>query len=370
MATKDLVINAPREGISLSPHVGFGDVRNLDIGSVSGIVKLNNILVEKSSTTVDATVNWIVRDPDTSANIFALDSNGVLYKSADSGATWAEISDRDGVGQGLAVMWGYVFVFEVTTIDVIKISDNSVTSNWQTIGTDSLWHPAFVSKNDSKIYFGCGRYVGSIEQVGTFAPGDSGTYKVTLGTSANNCLDLPPSYRIKCIEELGNNLMLGTWQGTAVTDIRIADIFPWDRSSVSYGQPIVLDDYGVHAMKNVGNSLIVLAGISGTIFRCDGSNAYIIGQLPMDLSGGKYLEWYPGALCNYKNKAFFGVGNGGTTVIDGMGVYSLQQTGQGNILNYEHMMSTENMGTTSAKITALLPVTRDTILVAWRSGDT
>jgi hypothetical protein len=371
---KDLIIETPRQGIVQSPHVGFGDIRNLNINDIPGVATLNNILALKSSNTVDAHINWIARDPDTSANIFALDTAGTLYKSANSGATWAEPANsvRGGAGQGLIVQWGYVFVFCTTTIDVMKISDSSWTDDWQTIGTDSLWHPAFVSKNDSKIYFGCGRYVGSIEQNDgqTFVPATSATYTVTLGTSASNCLDLPPAYRIKCIEELGNNLMLGTWQGTAVTDIRIADIFPWDRSSVSFGQPIVIDDFGVHAMKNGGNFLAVLAGTSGTIRRCDGVNSYIIGQLPIDLSGGKYLEWYPNSIANYKNKIFFGVGNGGTTAIDGMGVYSLLQTGQGNILNFEHMISTENMGATSTKITALLPVTRDTILVSWRSGDT
>jgi hypothetical protein len=175
------------------------------------------------------------------------------------------------------------------------------------------------------------------------------------------------------VEELGNNLILGTWQGTNVSDIRIADIYPWDRASVSFGQPIVIDDYGVHALRNNGNSLIVLAGTSGTIRRCDGVNSYIIGQLPIDLSGGKYLEWYPGALVNYKNRIFFGVGTGGTWAAanapEPMGVYSLLQTGKGNILNFEHTISAGTDGSVaSVKVSALLPITRDTLMAAWRSG--
>ncbi len=375
----EIRISAPREGISASPHTGYADIRNCDISSIPGIVRLNNILAKKSVAVVDAQVTWKVRDPDTSANVFALDSNGVLYKSADSGATWTEVSDRLGVGQGLAVQWGYVFVFCVTTIDVMKISDSSWTTGWQTIGTDSLWHPAFVSKNDGKIYFGCGRYVGSIEQNSgqTFVPATSATYTVTLGTSANNCLDLPASYRIKSIEELGNNLMLGTWQGTNVYDVRIADIFPWDRSSVSFGQPIVISEYGIHAMKNVGNSLIVLAGTTGTIYRSDGVNATIIGKLPIDLSGGKYIEYYPGALTYYKNKIFFGIGHtaltvgGVATTIGGMGVYSLQITSRGNILNLEHLSSALTDGSAaSVKYSALLPISDETLLVGWRSATT
>ncbi len=359
-------INAPREGISQSPHVGFADVRNFDIDSRQGIARLNNILAKKSATTVDAQVNWIVRDPDTSTNVFALDSNGVLYKSANSGATWAEVSDRSGSGQGLMVRWGYVFVCEDTTIDVMKISDSSWTDDWQTIDTDSAWHPMLYSKNDSKIYGGAGQYVFSIEQLTTFDPASGSTYTYT-----QQALDLPASYRIKCLAEFGNNLMIGTWQGSTSVELRIADVFAWDRSSVSFIQPIQMDEFGVHAMLNDGNSLIILAGVDGLIYSSNGASAWVIGQLPQDLSGGKYLEFYPGAICKYKSKIFFGVGQGGTTAIAGMGVYSLKQTGKGNILNFEHTVSTLSDGTTNPlKPSALLPITRDTMLVGWRDHTT
>ena len=370
---KDLVINAPRQGISQSAHIGFEDMRNLDIDSDPGVVRLNNIMVVKGTTTNMTTVNWIVRHPITPIEVYALDSAGKVYRSGDSGATWALMTGftAGGHGNGLAIWKNYLIVARDAFLDVCGdgtatgITNAGWTNGWKAIDSDVLWHPMLTSKNDSKLYGGAGRFVFSLDELTTFVPATGATF-----TWTQQALDLPTNYRIKCIEELGNNLMLGTWQGTNIYDIRIADIFPWDRSSVSFGQPVILDDYGVHAMKNTGNSLVVLSGTSGTARRCDGSNAYVIGQLPVDLSGGKYLEFYPGSLCEYKNKTFFGIGNGGTTVIDGMGVYSLLQTGQGNILNYEHMMSTENMGTTSAKITALLPITRDSLLMGWRSGDT
>ena len=363
-----ITLSSPRQGISQSAHVGFGDVRNMDIDSVEGVSRLNNIMVKKSATTVDAQIKWMVRDPITIANVFAIDSNGSVYNSADSGATWAELSDRGGSGQGLAIWNDYLFVCEDTTIDVYGPLSSSPTwtDNWKTIDTDSNWHPLFISKNDSKLYGGAGQYVFSIEELTTFAPGDSGTYTFT-----QQALDLPESYKIKCIEELGNNLMLGTWQGTNVYDIEVADIFPWDRSSVSYGQPIRLGVFGVHALKNDGNSLIVLAGLDGVVYSCNGASAWAIGQLPQDLSGGKYLEFYPGALVKYKNKIFFGVGQGGTTAIAGMGVYSLKQTGKGNILSLEHTVSTLSDGTTNPlKPSALLPMSRDTLLVGWRDHTT
>lgn len=373
----DIVIQAPKQGIARSPHVGYADIRNLDIDSSPGIVRLNTIMVKKSAAIVVDNINWLVRHPITTAEVYALGATGNVYKSADSGATWALMTGftAGGHGNGLAIWKNYLIVARDAFLDVCGdgtatgITNANWSNSWKAIDSDVLWHPMIVSKNDSKLYGGAGRYVFSLDENSgfTFAPGTAGTFTWTA-----QALDLPPSYRIKCIEELGNNLMCGTWQGTNIYDIRIADIFPWDRSSVSFGQPIVIDDYGVHAIKNGGNFLIVLAGTSGTIRRCDGSNAYIVGQLPIDLSGGKYLEFMPNAIMNFKNKTFFGVSSGGTTTFsDGMGIYSLLQTGTGNILNLEHGISTENFGATSTVVIgALLPITRDTFLCGWRNGNT
>ena len=370
-----ITLQAPRTGIAQSPHVGIADIRNFDIDSVEGVAQLNNILVKKSGTTVTAQVNWIVRHPVTTTEIYALDDAGTVYKSANSGSTWAILagsSSTSAHGNGLAIWNNYLIVARDTKLDVCGdgsgtgIVAANWTLDWQSIDSDNLWHPLYTSINDSKLYGGAGQYIFSLEELTTFVPGTGATFTFTA-----QALDLPEDYRIKCLEELGNNLMIGTWQGTNIYDERIANIFQWDRSSVSFGQPIVLDEYGIHAMKFDGNSLIVLAGIDGIIYSCNGASAWAIGQLPQDLSGGKYLEFYPGALIKYKNKMFFGVGQGGTQTISGMGVYSLKQTGKGNILNYEHNISTLSDGSLKPlKTSALLPVTRDTLLVGWRDDTT
>ena len=131
-----IILNAPRQGIAQSPHVGFADVRNMDIDSIEGIARLNNLMAKKSATTVDAQVKWLARDPDTPAEVRALDSNGVLYESSNSGATWSEIDNGAGAGQGLIIKWGYAFVCKETKIEVFKISDDSETADWQTIDTE------------------------------------------------------------------------------------------------------------------------------------------------------------------------------------------------------------------------------------------
>jgi len=372
----EILIKAPREGIAQSPHVGYGDVRNLDISSIPGIVRLNNITAKKSSTTVVTLPQWIVKNPATPAEVYALDSAGKVYKSADSGASWALMTGftAGGTGQGMAIWKNYLFVARATAIDIC--GDGTATgitnANWSnswaglTLTTDALWHPMFVSKNDGNLYIGAGKFISSVLEVSgqTFAPGTGATYTATA-----EALDLPANYRVKCLEELGNNLMIGTWQGTNVYDLRIADIFPWDRSATSFGQPINMEENGVHAMKNIGNSLVVLAGTDGKIYLCDGVNSTMIGQIPdsvSDLGGGKNIAWYPGAIANYKGKIFFGVSGNGTDAIGGMGVYSLLRTSKGNILTHEHTISTATDGTSYVvKIGAILPVTRDNLLIGW-----
>lgn len=447
----DLTIPTPSIGIGPSPHKGFADVRNLDIFTSPGVAKLNNLIAKVSSTTVVTRVQWMVKDPATPANVYALDSAGKVYKSTDSGATWAvvagnsftvtiaspavfsatahglvandtvvfattgalptgltagttyyvistgltadafEVSTSEGgaavntsgtqsgthtfrpalgaLGQGLAIWKNYIFVARSARLDVY--SGSTWTNNWKTIDTDALWHPMIVSKNDNKLYGGAGQYVFSLDEAtAPFVPATAASYTFT-----SQALDLPPNYRIKCLEELGNNLMCGTWQGTNLYDLRVADIFPWDRSASSFGQPITMNENGVHFLLNIGNALVVGAGIDGQLYLSDGVSATPIAQIPSgiaDLSGGKYIEFMPGAVCNFKKKVFFGVSSGGTaTTIPGMGVYSLTRTAQGNILVHEHTISTGSDGDGEIlKIGALLPITRDELLIGWQDATT
>lgn len=374
---KDLIIQAPQTGISQSPHLGNGDCRNLDLNTIPGIARLNNLLAKKSSTTVTGLIKWFVKDPVTPANCYAIDDAGVVYSSTDSGDTWATLGGHGsgGTGQGLAIWKDYLFAPRATAMDLYGPLSSSPAwrNSWAglTMDTDSLWHPMIVSSNDNKLYGGAGKFVFSIDEVTaqTFLWSNAATYTVTA-----QALDLPPNYRIKCLEEQGNNLMIGTWMGTNVYDFKIADIFPWDRSSPSFGLPIKLNENGVHAMLNISGLLYVVAGIEGKLYLSNGVTATEIAQIPSsiaNLEGGLYLEPMPGAIASYKGRLFFGLSVGGTSNIGGMGVWSLRRTATGNILTIEHTIS-ENVDGLSevVKIGALLGITRDTLLVSFRNAST
>lgn len=375
MSDKPIIITAPRQGIGPSPHTGFGDVRDLDIFAVPGVVKLNNTLTKESESVIDDLVLWIVKNPASPANLYALALDGAVYTSSNSGDTWTAVAGETagGVGQGCIVWKDYLIVARATKIDTYGPLSGSPTwtNDWQTIDTDGAWHPMIVSKLDGKVYGGAGRYIFTIEELSgqNFAPGTSTTYTFTA-----QALDLPEDYKVKCLAELGNNLMIGTWQGTSIYDLKIADIFPWDGTSSTYGEPIQLNENGVNALLTIGSYLYILAGVEGNIYKSNGRDAVLIGKIPLsiaDTSGGKYLEFFPGAIMNFKGRLFFGLSVGGTGNISGMGVWSLQETSQGNILMLEHTISTSSDGTDEVlKIGALSGITRDQMVVGWRDATT
>lgn len=372
-----LIIQAPSQGISSSPHYGYGDCRNTDIHTIPGVAILNKLLEKKSSTTVVTLVHWFVKNPATPTECYALDSAGKVYKSTDSGATWALMTGNTQTschGNGFAIFKNYLIVARDGFLDVCGdgtatgITNANWTNGWQTIDTDALWHPMIISENDSKLYGGAGRYVFSLDELTTFAPGTPATFTYT-----QQALDLPSGVRIKCVEELGNNLMLGTWKGTNYYDNRFANIYPWDRSSPSFGQPVQMDENGVHAMLNIGGVLYVMAGIEGKIFITDGVGYSLVGQIPAtiaNLDGGSYLLPYPGALVNFKQRPFFGISYGNAN-LGCMGVWSVLRTARGNVLNFEYTISENVDGSANpVQIGALIPFTQDVLMVGWRNNTT
>jgi hypothetical protein len=369
-----LIIKAPIEGIAISEHLGFADVRQLNVYNKPGIAKLNNLVVKVSSTTIDAPVNWIVRHPNDTAQFFALSNNGKVWKSSDSMATWAQLTGNTTTaahGNGLYVWRNYLFVARDALLDCCGDGTTTgITSgNWTTpfkndLPSDVLWHSMYESYNDGKLYISAGKYISSLEELTTFAPGTASSY-----TWTPQALDLPTGYRIKALAELGSTLMAGTWRGTSVADFPSADIFPWDRSSPSFGQPIRLNENGVHALLNFNGQLVVLAGITGKIFVSNGASAYEVARLPGELVGAAYWEWLPGALVGFKNKIFCGVSNAGTSV-GNIGVYSVDLSAKGSVLTLEHLNSSGLDGSAGGTVaaTALMPVTRNTLGIGWESS--
>lgn len=381
----DLVIKNFKVGVGPSPHEGFGDMRNMDISSRPGIARPNYATVKVSGTAIADVPVKIICNPRDLTEFFALGADGILYVSNDSGATWAALAGAPTGGISIETWEDFLFLTKSTTLNVFGPLTNGPTASWQTswqplsVGTEEKY-PMMRSINDGKLYGGHKNNIFSLEKAatGTFSP----TGGATSYTFTSIALDLPGNadniytYRIKCLSELGANLMIGTSIISTSTDREIENggvVFPWDRSSVSYGTPMVLQENGISQMITIDNVLYIKAGSDGRWYKSNGVQYVEVVNLPstiVNLDGGRFLDQIGDAIASSDGKLYFGTNPGATgTDLGGMGVWSLNlKTG---VLNFEHAISTGNMGDASCvRIGSILPYSHDRLMIGWKDGAT
>lgn len=363
---REIVINNFQKGIADSPHLGFGDMRNLDVSSETGVAQINFRTVSSTST-LDF-VKWIVVDPNTPTRIFALGDTSKLYISTNSGDTWARVTgNTTAQGNGMVMWKNAVIVAKGSALEVLEspyTSSDWYTSFGSNIATDTDFHPMIVGQDDI-VYGGAGRYIFTIQENAnsTFQAGTAATY--TMATAA---LDLPQDYRVKCLEELGQDLMIGTTKGTNTQDYNVADIFPWDRTSDTFALPVRIAEPGVHQLKNVGNTLYVAAGVNGNYYVTNGTTARREFSLPknvLDLAPNTYTKLFPAAITAYQDGILFGVGSS-TFGIGGNGVWGYK----GKALTIDNIVSNgeDGSGTANIEIGAIQVIAGNSYLVSWSYG--
>lgn len=293
-------------------------------------------------TTVNpGTARHIVRDPrvDVASTKFLIDSNGVVWYS--EGSLYLVLSTNtaktSAAGNGLAVFRvsdgsaTYLFAFRNALIDVINVYGTSNlqtpvwTYGWKTMNSTAgsgNSHHAIVGQ-DNIVYFTDDRYVGSIvENAGSvFDPATGGTY-----TFNNQALDLPLGSLAYWLEQLGVNLIISVSNDSF--------LYPWDRSSDSYGLPIPIGEWGGNKMKNIGNVVYVLAGTKGNIYWTQGTYCRLFKYLPTYLTSNtatvtsSVVTW--GGIAAAGGKLLVGVGaSSGQS-----GVYMVTPEGKATIDNY------------------------------------
>lgn len=239
------------------------------------------------TTITPGTINHIIEDKRTDV-YFLQDFNGrVWYMAGGNNIAYLLNGNTlagDGYsGNGMALLLNsdstatYLFAFRSGAIDVINVYGTSnletpVWSNsWKSLNSGAgSGNPHYaITAQDGIIYFCDDRYVGSIkENVGSvFNPATAGTY-----TFNNQALDLPIGEVTQWLEELGANLLIagGSWD----------KIYPWDRTSDSFGIPLTCPEKGIKRLKNIGNIVYILAGQKGNIYSTQGTYVKHFKKLP------------------------------------------------------------------------------------------
>lgn len=359
----DLIINK-FPGISQSPHLGIASMRGLNLVESPGAVTINRRLTDYSGGVVTGFMRWFVQDP-TSRYIYGLDANGDVYRSTNQGATWTKFIDTTGNGAGLAYWKGYLAIATTTSLNMYDITGGTLYTGTGSL-TSSAYHPIFHAQND-KLYIGNDRYVATlVENAGyTFDANNATTYTFT-----SNTITLPQTNKVKCLEELGTSLMIGTWKGTNLYDQKSSDIWVYNIPSTTLLNPIKVYENGINQMINVNQVIYVSAGIRGNIYATTGSSAQKFQSIPFDFTDtlGTWVNPEPGAIMHHAGKLYLGFSSGGGSV-GPLGVYSIDL--QTRDINLENIISTGNDGTTGTTmyVSALCSIGNEEFIVGWADGD-
>jgi hypothetical protein len=282
-----------------------------------------------SGTNTMATINFgtamhSVMNPNT-GYIFVLDSNGQLWYSPSGGSQLYLVAGQTltaAAGNGLCgfeVSNGtafYLFVYRKAVIDVLNatgdtqlqdpVGQSAWTAAWQSMnagaGSGAPHHS--IATLAGFVYFCDTIYVGSInENAGqVFNPGTSGTY-----TYNNQALFTLNGEQCTWLELLNTQLLVagGTYNY----------IYVWNRTDPTFSSQWVVPENNVLRLKNIGNTVYILAGARGNIYQ---SSGYIV------LLTGKVPEWITQSTTS-TSITIGGIGQKGGWLIFGIGT-----TGSGN----------------------------------------
>ena len=130
------------------------------------------------------------------------------------------------------------------------------------------------------------------------------------------------------IFQYGYDDKLDDGEGTSWSQIgnqRVANIYPWDRTSASFSLPVQIQENGIHAMLQVNNKVYVVAGTAGNVYVTDGTSYQKIGRIPwsQDRNISNSIRVFPNAITtNVNNNLIVGVSSGAGTQ-DQLGIYEI-----------------------------------------------
>ena len=210
--------------------------------------------------------------------------------------------------------------------------------DFQSLNTDYSWHP--MTTYMGKLMIGAGNRIATWD----------GT------TFVGNALVLPVGIRVKSLEVYGDKLVIGTWKGTNLSDNAEATLFTWDGVTTQYEESFTIKEFGIVALANWQNLLIVFAGRYGNIYAFNGVSLQKVVKI---IDASHYIS--PGAISEYKGSLVFPFDHERGTAI-----YMLEKDNGGKItLNISHILS--GGSTDDLRPLAMVQIAPDVFLVSWRN---
>jgi hypothetical protein len=323
-------------GIADSDYMGgknsMAELWGFDIHSESGVSKVNQALTKDSGNTIDDLVLAGISCSDSNVYLFG-STTGKIWKRNSSGvysleATVSPSSGSAGIVGAIEYM-GYIYYAMEKKLGRVAVGSSwsSRDDNWETFaGGDSLYHPMLIL--NLVLYIGDKNYVAQVDD----------------GVFSNQALDMPDlssSLRVRCLGQLGTDLLIG---GYVSSDVIGTEIYRWNTWSVSFTNSDPIPEVGINAFIPIDNGVIVNAGTKGNLYVYDGVSLDLYKQIKGDYSGGKKAFVNNNAVLNFAGLPLFGLSNlnGNPTTL---GIYSLGRTNRNYpiILNGEVGISTGHL---------------------------
>lgn len=393
VVTGDSLIVVTDHGYSNYDSVTFATTGSLPDGLSTNtvyyvnVVNDNNFRVAASLSDYEAG-NWVVNNTAGSNSTvslvsiakplkFEVDENQDTYYKywmLDSdGNIWAEYQNETWVvvlqvtdARDIAIWEDYLVISRNTAVDLYgKLSEAfagtaTQTVGWQTGLTAASTIVSYVSTNGF-LYIGRDNDVQSLNLIvgQTFDPTDGNTY-----TWSASALDLAENYIITALTEIGDFLLVGT-KSDDDANKKTADVFPWDKVSSSFTNPLRLNEDGVSGMISLGNIAYVFAGTDGHIYQTNGVSIPLFKAVPhtffdIQQDAGS-IFFYHNSIVQHKGKIYFGMDSGVAGAIP-EGVFSLDPNNA--TLKLEHTISQGNIAT----VPCLISIGNDDMRIGWQSG--
>lgn len=335
--SKVQISNVNMGGIADSAYAGgknsVDDMLGFDIHDESGILKVSQALTKDNGALTLSTMRVMLPCSNGLTYIFGL--NGEIW-SRTSGAVYTlEATSTNGQNDGAAEYQGYIYYFSASWIGRWQIGTawSTRTEHFQALsGAD---RPTTIL--NGVLYFGNGYKLGQI---------DAGV--VTL-----NALTLETNYQIKCLGQMGTDLLVGTSNSTG----QQTQIFRWNTWSVSFTNSDPIPETSINAFLPMDNVILLNAGVNGNIYIYDGNKLELYKKIRLD-AGSAATSVFRNAVVNFKGKALFGLSV----------VFSLARTNRSYpyVLNKEVGMSSGVY--TSGIIWAMCQPSASYYLVGWTQG--
>lgn len=374
---KPIIIQDFQKGVADSPHVGFSMMQNLDVDTVPGVARINFMTAKQTATTVVGKPYWFAYDY-VSQVMYMEDDGGIIYGAISPFTSWSVVAGNTtgDSNNGLVYAHDYLFSMRTSAMDVYGPLSGSPswTNGWSGSPGLSGGLKAAILGRDDILYIANGAQVASLQFNGTFNPSSSGTYSWN-----SNALQLPLGFKISCFEELGVQLLIGTYKGAqSYSGYKGADIFQWDRSSTSFGviNRIHVNEFGINKMVNINNTVYFTAGTTGAIYTTNGSSTSLLRELykPMQVTStlqavdgpvtiDATADAYAHSMIAHKGKLYIGV-SGVNIGVGPQGVWSLDL--KSGALKFEHQISTGNsIPSARIYIGCLASVGQENYLIGW-----